>query len=175
MMDEREMARRVAMRDEEAFGELLRLYGPLIKSIVGYHLKMLPMWKEDCVNDVYFSIWKNIDRFDAQKSSLKNWIGAAAKYRAIDYKRKYIAKAEEYTDFGCEDAAFLKRELKEEIKELLANLSEEDREIFIRRYLMDEDVADISRATGKKCEVIYNRLSRGRKKLRDIYGRSVSK
>ena len=39
-------------------------------------------------NDILFSIWQNIDRFDANKNTLKNWIGAVSKYRAINYKRK---------------------------------------------------------------------------------------
>ncbi len=171
-MQEEELVRKVARRDEDAFCELLRLYAPLIKAIVRYHLKMLPMWQEDCINDVYFSLWRNITRFDPEKNSLKNWIGAVAKYRAIDYKRKYVF-SEEYEESGAEDKAFLKRELEEETRELLGNLSAEDREIFVRRYIMDENIDDISRAVGKKSSAVYNRLSRGRRKLREIYGKRV--
>lgn len=166
------MVEKIARRDEDAFGELLRLYAPLIKSIVRYHLKMLPMWQEDCINDVYFSLWQNITRFNPEKNSLKNWIGAVAKYRAIDYKRKYVV-TETFEEAGFEDKAFLRRETEEETRELLSNLSEEDREIFVRRYIMDEDVGRISRALGKKSSAVYNRLSRGRRKLREIYGKRV--
>lgn len=84
-----DLARFVASGDEYAFEELIRRYGGLIKSIVRYHLRDISMWQDDCINDILFKIWQNIDRFDAEKNNLKNWIGAVAKYRAIDYKRKY--------------------------------------------------------------------------------------
>lgn len=70
----------IIKKNQSAFDELIRRYGGLIKSIVKYHLKDIAMWQEECINDILFSIWKNIDRFDARKNTLKNWIGAVSKY-----------------------------------------------------------------------------------------------
>lgn len=171
-----ELVRLIARKDEDAFGELIRRYGGLIKAIAGYHLKDISMWRDDCVNDVLFALWQNIDRFDAEKNTLKNWIGAVAKYRAINYKRKFYREltagelTEDITDGKGADADILKREIEEETISLLSGLSPDDREIFIKRYFHELSIDEIAAQKNKKPSWIYNRLSRGRKKLSRIYG-----
>ena len=175
-IDDAELARRIVRRDKEAFEELIRRHGGLIKAIVRYHLKDLPALCEDCVNDILFSVWRNINRFDAEKNSLKNWLGAVAKYRALNYKRKFYRDLtageldENIADEKEIDADILRREIEEETMSLLSGLCEEDRELFIRRYIMDQSIEVISEAADKKPSWVYNRLSRGRRKLRRIYG-----
>ena len=133
------------------------------------------MWQEDCINDILFAIWQNIDRFDAGKNSLKNWIGAVAKYRAINYKKKFFKElmagelSEDITDGKEIDAHILAREIEEEIESLLSALAPEDREIFMQHYIYEVSLKDISENMQKKPSWIYNKLSRGRKKLRRIY------
>ena len=130
------------------------------------------MWQEDCENDVLLSVWRNIDRFDPEKNSLKNWLGAVAKYRAINYKRKYIRElsgkelTEDITDGMAADAELLKQETRSDIISLLDGLGDTDREIFIRRYIMEQGVGEIAAEKSQKPSWIYNRLSRGRKILR---------
>ena len=171
-VSDEELANAVKGGSERAFEELVRLYGGLIRAIVRYHLKSVPMWAEDCENDVLLSVWHNIDRFDPEKNSLKNWLGAVAKYRAINYKRKYIRElsgkelTEDIADGSAADAELLKRETRSEILSLLEGLSDTDREIFIRRYIMEQPVGEIAAENNQKPSWIYNRLSRGRKILK---------
>lgn len=170
-----ELVSLTAARNEDAFSELVRRYGGLIRAIVKYHLKDISMWQEDCINDILFAVWQNIDRFDAEKNSLKNWIGAVAKYRSINYKRKFYREltagelTEDITDGKGADADILKKEIEAETISLLSGLSPEDREIFIQRYFMEEKVEAIAEQNNRPTSWIYNRLSRGRKKLRRIY------
>lgn len=170
-----ELVRLVIQRNETAFEEIIRRYGGLVKSIVRYHLKDISMWQEDCVNDVFFKIWQNADRFDYAKNTLKNWIGAVSKYCAIDYKRRFYRELtagelnEDIADEKEIDAELLGQEIKEETISLLSGLKKEDREIFMSHYIMEQSVEHISEVTGKKTSIIYNRLSRGRKKLRRMY------
>ena len=171
-VNDAELANAVSHGSERAFEELLRLYGGLIRSIVRYHLKDVSMWQEDCENDVLLSVWRNIDRFNPEKNSLKNWLGAVAKYRAINYRRKYIRGlsgkelTEDIADKVSADAEILERETRAEIISLLDGLGDADREIFIRRYIDEQPVGEIAAANKQKPSWIYNRLSRGRKILR---------
>ncbi len=176
-MNDEELASKIKHRDEKAFEQLLSLYGGLIKAIVSHHLRNIPMWKDDCCQEVYFAVWNNIGRFDPSKNSLKNWIGAVAKYRSIDYMRKYAAElySEPLDENMPDESESLIAELKEETESLLENLSPADRDIFVRRYLKDESVEIIALAQHKKPSFIYNRLSRGRRKLREIYERGAVK
>lgn len=170
-----ELARLIASKDENAFEELIRRYGGLIKAIVRYHLKDISMWQEDCINDILFALWQNMDRFDAEKSTLKNWLGAVAKYRAINYKKKFYRElaagelSEDITDGKEVDADIIRQEIEAETMSLLEGLKDEDKEIFIKKYLMGESAEDIAAEKNKNTAWVYNRLSRGRKKLRRIY------
>lgn len=56
------------------------------------------IYEEECISDVLFSIWENIEAFNYRESSFKNWICAIAKYKAIDYKSKYLYKISEELD-----------------------------------------------------------------------------
>ncbi len=171
---DRELAKSIQRGSEDAFNELVRLYGGLIKSIVYYHFRNFPMWQEDCINDVLFKIWQNIKRYDPDKNTLKNWIGAVAKYRAIDFKRRYyreLMTGELKEDIADErmSAELLRQETEEEVASLLSGLDERDREIFIRRYIMDSPIDEIASSQGRSAGYIYNRLSRGRRKLRRLF------
>lgn len=157
----------IIKKDERAFGALVDKYGGLIKSIVRYHLSAFPSYIEDCENDILLALWQNMARYDAGKNSLKNWIGAVSKYKCIDYKRKYYKELE--TE-NIEDKIIAQNDvyesLKEDVQSLLAGLSDSDRELFYRRYILGERVEEIARSSGKNAAFLYNRLSRGRKKLK---------
>lgn len=155
-------------------------YSPLITFIVRKHLYNLREYEEECIDDVFLCVWDNIHSFDKNKNSLKNWVAAITKYKAIDYKRKYL-KIKDFEDISelelleksqVEDN-LLNKELKKEIEELLNKLKPEDREIFIKHYLQDEKIENISVEVGMSKDKIYNRLSRGRNKLRKILSKEM--
>ena len=73
---------------------LIDNYRGILTSVVRKHLGVLINYEEECIDDVLLSIWDNIKSFDKNKNQFKNWICAIAKYKAIDYKRKYLAKVE---------------------------------------------------------------------------------
>ena len=57
-------------------------------------------------------------------------------------------------------------EISEEMEGLLSCLSAQDRELFLRLYVEEESVEEISQSVQLSKPVIYNRLSRAKKKLR---------
>ncbi len=158
--------------DETALEGLIQKYGGLIKAIVAKHLGMLPDHIGECVNDVLFSVWSNIERFDPKKNSLKNWIGAVCKYKCIDYKRKYYKElcgetlSEDAEGEGGADAELIRKETMKEIFDLLNSLDPRDRRLFYRRYILSESVREIAESCGEEPSVLYTRLSRGRERLR---------
>lgn len=59
------------------------------------------------------------------------------------------------------------KENKDEIIKTIKDLKGMDREIFIRRYLIQEDIVDIANYLGVNRSVVDNRLSRSRKILKE--------
>lgn len=60
----------------------------------------------------------------------------------------------------------LEKEMNKEIKEMLNCLSNEDKEIFKQLYFEEKNMDEISLNTGLSKPILYNRLSRGREKIR---------
>lgn len=173
-MDE-EIYSLIKSKNDKGMELLINEYAPLIKAIVRKHLYNLPQYHEECVNDVYLGIWNNIVSFNKEKNIFKNWIAAISKYKAIDYKRKYlktleyidISEIEVESDFTIEKEA-LKNELDCEWEELLKNLNILDRQIFIKLFVKEESIKRVSEEFNIKPSVIYNRISRGKNKLRSL-------
>lgn len=149
---------------------LIDNYRGIITSVVRKHLGVLINYEEECVSDVFLSIWDNIKSFDRNKNNFKNWICAISKYKAIDYKRKYLSKIETL-DISEEiyyiDKELLKSEMEEEINEILNHLNEKDKELFINHYIQGKNLEEIAIKTNTKVSNLYNRLSRGRKRIRE--------
>lgn len=148
---------------------LIDQYNGLITSVIRYHLGSLINYEEECVSDTLLAIWDNVEGFDQDKNTFKNWICAIAKYKAIDYKRKYLNKIE-ISDLDEKnyyiDKNLLKIEIQEELNETLKFLSEEDKEIFRRYYLNDESVIDIANDKKLAISSVHSKLSRGKAKIR---------
>lgn len=164
----------IKKRKEEGMDMLIDSYRGLITSVIRRHLGVLINYEEECVSDVLLSIWDNIKSFDKSKNDFKNWVCAISKYKAIDYKRKYISKIET-TDISQElyyiDTDLMKVEIEEEVNEILSHLNDKDRELFIKHYLEGESLESIALKNNTKVSNLYNRLSRGRKRIRE----SISK
>ena len=53
---------------------------------------------------------------------------------------------------------------------MLNALKPKDKEIFIRYYINEEKIRDIAEEININEEVIYNRISRGKKRIKTIFG-----
>ena len=122
---------------------LIDNYRGILTSVVRKHLGVLINYEEECIDDVLLSIWDNIKSFD--------------KVETLDMTDEiyYI------------DKDLVKQETKEEVEEILSHLNEKDRELFVKHYLEDIDLETIALKSNTKVSNLYNRLSRGRKRIRE--------
>lgn len=170
---EKNYIKQLRLHNEKALAYVIDEYGGLIMSVIRKHLFYLPEKQEECFDDVLLKIWQNIESFDENKSTFRNWAAAVAKYQAIDYLRSY---RKELQTVNIEDAVIvqedhalagmIEKEIDSEVEKMLECLKPQDRELFYKLYVEEKSMKQISCETGIKQEAIYNRLSRGRKKLR---------
>ncbi|WP_308355153.1 sigma-70 family RNA polymerase sigma factor [Priestia aryabhattai] len=157
-------------KKEKGLELLIDQYGGLITAIVRKHLGTLKSYEEECVNDVLLAVWHHIDRFDSEKNTFKNWVAAIAKYKAIDYQRKYIkTQHESLSEAGVGETSEVHNIQTNDVEELLGHLSEGDRELFKAYYLQEVELKQIAEKQQTTISNLYNRLSRGRKKLKAIF------
>lgn len=167
-------------KDPAAIEYVVDRYGALLKAVLLRNLCEYDERWEECFHDVLMALWTHPERFEEKKSQLKNWLCAIAKYKAIDLVRRerraargrialdesqWAAIADESIDVGGPGGDGTLAEL----QKLLRCLSPEDQELFVRRYGLEQPVAQISAETGMHRDLIYTRISRGKKKLRNLY------
>ncbi|PLR66184.1 sigma-70 family RNA polymerase sigma factor [Bacillus sp. UMB0893] len=172
-MEDDKIVNYIIYKKDEGLELLIDMYAGLITSIVRKHLGSLREYEEECVNDVLLAIWTNIGHFDKNKNTLKNWIAAISKYKAIDYKRKYLKSKKNiiFTELGSPlhtNNLNLQNEIKAEVDELLSHLNEGDRDLFEKYYLEDVLLESIAIKRNTTINNLYNRLSRGRRKLKGL-------
>lgn len=170
-MEDKIIVKYIKNKKEEGLKMLIDTYGDYIHTIVRNNLSSLSDYQDECINDIFLSIWMNIKNFDSNKNTFKNWIGVISKYKTIDYKRKYlkdICLENIDKDIKLVDKNLLSIEIKEEVNYLLSNLNEHDRSIFVKRYLEDLDIETIAKEMNSKTSSIYTRISRCKKKLRNL-------
>jgi len=178
-IDNRNFIEQLYLKNEDALIYVIDEYGGLLKSVIRKNMSCIQAQQDECLNDVFLAIWNNIELFKPEKNSFKNWIAAIAKYKAIDYMRKYkkelsnisyevLNHQEGYIDNRIENV--LEKELSEKTNELLSCLKEEDREILLRVYANEESIEAVSTDMSISKPVIYNRISRAKKKLRKWKG-----
>lgn len=168
--DDTALVAQLHKKKEQALFIVIDRYGGLIRSIIRHHLTDHSA-HDECMDDVLMSIWMRIDCYDERKNTLASWIAAVTKYKAIDYQRSYARRANRLI-YGSPEleriAAVDVYDDEEEWQGLLGHLGEKDRELFVQHYIRDRSVHELAEARGVKHSWIYNRLSRGRKKLRTL-------
>ncbi|MCJ8012967.1 sigma-70 family RNA polymerase sigma factor [Paenibacillus sp. KQZ6P-2] len=172
--NENNFIQRLQRKKEDALEFVIDTYLPLIK---GTTYKVLSPLKndgiiEECINDIFLTIWNNAKKFSGDAADFKKWIYAIAKFKAIDYYRKNRTKTDFITnddlDFiperSAEDELIL-REDQRELIHLINQLEPVDRDIFIMKFFLGLKTEDISQKLGLTRAAIDNRIYRGKKRL----------
>ena len=85
---------------EDALEYIVDKYLSLVKGVTYKVLSPLrnEYLIEECINDIFLSVWINRSKFTGKSDEFRKWIAAISKYKAIDYYRKEIKKLEISSD-----------------------------------------------------------------------------
>ncbi|WP_315120798.1 sigma-70 family RNA polymerase sigma factor [uncultured Clostridium sp.] len=137
---------------------------------------------EECVSDIFITVWKNTSKYNAHVTPFNKWLIAVSKYKAIDYLIK-LNRCEETIELvenismskdNIEDKIIRQGEMTVLYKMIMA-MNEIDRDIFIKRYFLNEDIVDIARHLHMPRSAIDNRLSRGRKVIKNKWQKIIGR
>ncbi|MGM0881708.1 MAG: sigma-70 family RNA polymerase sigma factor [Bacillota bacterium] len=158
-------------RNEKAIAFIIQMYGGLLTAIIKRQVQYNQQDYEECLDDVLLAIWHNIDAFDEEKNTFKQWIAAIAKYRAIDYQRKMLKNQQQFVVAELTDDLYEIQPIstKQDVEEVLTHLSSTERAIFEKYYLEGISSCEMAQQMNVKESWIHNKLSRGRKKLKHIF------
>ena len=165
--------KRIQRQKEDALEFVVDMYLPIVKGIT--HKVLRPLKNEgaidECINDIFLAVWDHSKKFKGDSNDFRRWICTIAKFKAIDYYRKTSKKVEfssEHMDvnagLSAEDELIL-LENRNELLKLINQLEPIDREIFIMKYFLGLQTAEIAKQLSLTNTSIDNRVYRGKKKL----------
>lgn len=158
----------------EGLETAIDLYGGAVKTIctniLGFdHFADV----EECLSDVFVDLWKNVEGYKKEKGSLKSYVYAIARHKAIDRlrmnrksRRDSVLDQEDmqvHINFTDEMANKINATI---LQEVIDELPSPDKEIFIYRYYFYEKVKTIAQRLAIPPKSIENKLYRGKEKLK---------
>ena len=153
--------------DEKAIAMLINKYSRMLWKTAASVLGASESDIEECVADVFISLWQKPEQYDASRGKLSTWLCTMAKNKALDRLRSIKARREESSELlpemgtDSEDTSSAY-----DIEQGLTLLSAEDQEILKRRYYHDQKPAEIAKDMGMDKKKVENRLFHSKKKLR---------
>jgi len=167
--------KRLKKQKEDALEYVIEHYSSLVHAICYKILSNISNEAiEECINDVFLTVWQNANQFKGEYEDFKKWIAIVTKYKAIDRfrqleKQQAREQSDEFLDehLANEDVQMhlLKKEEKNILLLALSTLPDIDRDIFMMKYSLYLSTAEISEALNLSISAVENRLYRGKKKL----------
>lgn len=174
MTNEEKLLTGLKKRRHGTLEKVINLYTPYV-TVVIYNVVGAAMTKEDIeeiVSDVFLSLWKSAGALDSKKGNIRTYLAAIARNCAKN-KLRTIHIYEEL-DENVISAYKTPQEVVEEqenralMLELIRSLGEPDCEIFLRYYYYEEKISKIADITGLHVSTVKTKLSRGRKKIKEL-------
>lgn len=160
---------------------LIDNYSNLVYAIVLNKLKGCASREdiEDCVSDVFVTVFEAEDKFSASSGSLKSYISTIAKRTAIDAWRRltyrqnttdHLEDTETELPSGEEDpSAMLAGKLeKRRLWEIVKALGEPDTSIIVRQYFYEQSAKEIAKALSMTAAAVQKRSVRARAKMKEL-------
>ena len=172
------LADRIRRGDRDALGLLYDRYAPLA---LGVALRVLPdhAAAEDLVHDAFVTVWQKINRFDANRGSLRSWLVTIVRNRAIDRLRAArpsveVGEADERSLLATGPnptwTEALARLSAGELRRAIATLPPEQEEAIELAYFRGRTYREIAVITGVPPGTASGRLRLALAKLRDALG-----
>ncbi len=149
MADEEKLLRRLKKKQRGALEQTMEVYTPYLGTVL-YNMAGTHLSREDAeeiISDVFLSLWRNAERLDPAKGTIRSYIAASARNAAIKrlQKQKDCASLDElgentlHTNTDDADSG-------EVLWQAVMSLGEPDNEIFVRYYQYDEWRREIAQA-----------------------------
>jgi len=169
-VQDEEIIERIKKKDYAGLEELLAVYGDsmlrTIHSVLSQPHEVSE--RQDVANEVFYEVWQKIAAYQPERSRLITWLLLISRSRAIDHKRKLNKRSLEEKLVDEQELAIEDSPLtKENFLGFIEDLEALDQRIFLLYYFYQESPETIAEQTDLNISAIYNRLSRGRKRLKE--------
>lgn len=160
------------------FDEIFRECAPYVWRLLG-RLGVPASDVPDVAQEVFLVVHRRLPEFEG-RSSVRTWIYSICVFVVRDSTRKRLRRREqvqvELPEHGtpsedAPDEALQRRHARQMVSEALAELSEEQREVFVLYELEELPITEIAQMLECPASTVYSRLSVARRSLRAAFAR----
>ncbi|MBD3169951.1 MAG: sigma-70 family RNA polymerase sigma factor [candidate division Zixibacteria bacterium] len=172
----------IVQKDEKALSVFYDMHGRLIYSLV---LKLLGNKPdaEEVTQETFLKVWDNAEKYNGNKGSVKSWLVTMARRLAIDktrskhYKMRNRESAFAAPDGSGPDSQQSGKKVESadylaearEIKEALAKLDDQCRNVIHLSYYEGYSHSEISKHLNMPLGTVKHRIRQGVEKLRQVF------
>jgi RNA polymerase sigma-70 factor (ECF subfamily) len=175
-MTDAELIAGIRSRQRQAFDVFYDRYAQIIFNLCLRILKD-EMDAEDVVQEIFVQIWKEADRFDATRASVKTWLFTIARSRSLDrYRsRKTVQnKLEDHSDESLQQMAGkddlqASSSMQQYVGNALSQLSAEQRVVLELSYYEGLTQEEIAGRLGEPLGTVKSRIRSALIKLRSLF------
>jgi len=169
-----DLVERSLRRDPGAFGSLVERHQRLVFGVALARCGD-PALAEDVAQDAFVTAWRDLERLhDADR--VGSWVAGIARNLASNAaraRRRADAPVPEPLPVPTPEDEALGREDREFLQRALAEVPVAHREALVLYYLEGESIAHIAASLGVREDLVKQRLSRGRRALRETVARRI--
>jgi RNA polymerase sigma-70 factor (ECF subfamily) len=176
-MDVQALVRRAQEQDGQAFGALYELYARKVYSYLYYHLNGRAQEAEDLTADIFIKVFEKISSYQFRGVPFSAWLFRIAHNHLIDHVRsrprqplvplEAVAEIKETATLQEID----RRLTIEQLSGALTQLTREQRQVIILRFIEGLSTAETAQATGKTEDAVKKLQARGLATLKRVLER----
>jgi RNA polymerase sigma-70 factor (ECF subfamily) len=175
-MTDNELIQRIKDREKQAFDLFYERYAQIIFSLCVRILRDTGE-AEDVLQEIFVQIWREAERFDAARASVKTWLFTIARSRSLDRYRSRKTVNQRFQDGAAEELHQISSNedlqstsvLQQYVSNALQQLTKEQRivlELCYYRGLTQEEIAEM---LGEPLGTIKSRIRAALLKLRSSF------
>ena len=172
---DRDLVKRVVARDEEAFRNLFRRYGPVAKGLA-YRMVRQSFLAEEIVQEAFMALWRDPMAFREERGSFRAWLMATVHHRAVDAVRREEAQRRRSLEWEPEttvqdvgqtvaDEVDL-AESRIRVRTALEGIPPEQRQVLEKMYFEGKTQSTIAEELGLPLGTVKSRTLLGMRRLR---------
>jgi RNA polymerase sigma-70 factor (ECF subfamily) len=162
-----------------AFDDIYRQLGGQVSSYLRWHRASDP---DGLTNDVFAQVHRNLPGFEGDEQGFRSWVFTIAHHRMIDDRRRSSRQpqvhgdvgVEEHMDLGDVEDDALVVLAHDSVRDLLAVLSPDQRDVVLLRVIADLSVEEVARMLNKREGAIKALQHRALAALRRHLGRTAA-
>lgn len=172
-VDDRQLIRRIAGRDQSALKALLGRHQLRVYRFV-LRIVRREAVAEEVANEVFLEVWKNAGNYEG-RSSVGTWLLSVAHNRAVSALRKRREESWDEDAAGAledegddPEVSLQKIDKAEQMRQCIAGLSAEHRTIIDLVYYHEKSINEVSEILEIPLNTVKTRMFYARKKLSEL-------